>query len=186
MEALGPIEKPAPYRVADKREWIVSEEEDSAGFAILVRTGITNAEQQSLLDRHNEIAGRYSEEWNAQPPEERDLSQSPRAKELELLTPYVLDWNATAPNADGEWVELAAPAINGPAVWDFVTEPERSFCTRVVLNGYLILGKAMQLRRRLSATGDLSDPEPAPATPTPKRRDRRKTLSTPSASVSTD
>jgi hypothetical protein len=106
---MADLDRPAPYRVADRKEWIVCDEPGLDGFAILVRTSITNAEQQALVDEYNRITGPYSEAWDALPPEERDMEQSPWRKEKALIAPYVHDWNAVGVNGKGKETPIRRP-----------------------------------------------------------------------------
>ena len=146
-------ERPAPYRVADHREWIFCEEPECAGFAVLVRTSITTLEQDALNAQHDVIAGAYSESWLALPPTERDMTQSPRARERALLAPHILDWNAVGINGEGEATPLPAPSVAGPEVFDAIAAAEYAWLSRVVLIGYLATGKVSGWRQRSGDTG---------------------------------
>lgn len=167
--------RPPPYRVADTKHWIICDEPDIAGLAILVRVSITNAEQRALRQRMDQLTGPYTEAWNAQAPEERDLAESPWARQKSLLAPYVLDWNATGTLLDGGEGPIPAPAVTGPDAFECVSNREVFWVVDVVLGGYLVTGKAGPSPPPSGPTGDT--PEPAPGdqpTPTRKSRTRRR------------
>lgn len=175
MDTIRPeFSRPAPYFPAQRREWIVCDEPGIEGFAILVRTSITNAEKQQLNAELDDISGPYTETWNATPPEERDLSQSPRQKERALLARQVLDWTVAGQTEDGEVKEIAAPAVNGVAALDFVEEDAVHWMFQVVFVGYLAVGKADPSLARSTASGGPSGADQAPETPEPKPSTRRK------------
>jgi hypothetical protein len=175
MDTIRPESaRPAPYVPAQRREWIVCDEPGIEGFAILVRTSITNAEKRQLEAEFDEIVGPYSEQWNAMPPEERDLAQSPRARERELLARQILDWNVVGTTEEGEEKEIAAPAINGAAALDFIEEDAVRWIGQVVLVGYLATGKADPSLARLTGSGGPSVEAPDPGTPQPKSSSRQK------------
>lgn len=155
-------ERPAPYRVAEVREWIVSDDPSCAGLAVLVRTSITNAEQTALNAKHDEIAGSITEAWLKVPAHERDLSQSPRARERALLAPYVLDWNAVGVTDDGQEAPLPAPSVAGPAVFDAIAAAEYEWISRVVLIGYLATGKARKSAAQSGSAGSGFGPQIVP------------------------
>lgn len=170
--------RPAPYRVADRKAWFVCDWDGIEGLAIYVRTDITNAEQAALRARFDEISGPYEQQWQALPDAERDLAESPKAKERELLARYVFDWNATGIDPDGNVIELAAPAVNGPAVFDAISRDEEHWITMAVLHGYYHLGKAWKWRRPFAASGNGSGEsspaaDPLPAAKTARQRNRR-------------
>ena len=174
MDTIRPeTARPAPYIPAQRREWIICDQPGLEGFAVLVRTSITNAERKALNAELDEITGPYTEAWNAQPPEERDMSQSPRQKERELLARQILDWTVSGQTEDGEIKEIAAPAINGAAALDFVEEDAVHWMFQVVFIGYLATGKADVSLARLTASGGPSGAELDPETPTPKASRRQ-------------
>lgn len=170
MESIRPeFDRPAPF-LLDTREWIVCDEEDMEGFAILVRTSISNAEQRDLLARHAVIV-RDADAWEEEPPEQRKTrgeDAEPRAREWTLMAPYVLDWNA-AEVVNGEPVPIPSPAVDGAAAFSRVTAQCSTWILRVLLIGYLSTGKARKLRSRSGSPGDMSGPavDPASADPDP-------------------
>lgn len=175
MDTIRPeFSRPAPYFPAQRREWIVCDEPGIEGFAILVRTSITNAERKTLNAELDEISGPYTEAWNAIPPEERDMSQSPRQRERELLAQQILDWTVSGRTEDGEIKEIAAPAVNGAAALDFVEEDAVHWMFQVVFVGYLATGKADPSLARLTASGGPSGADQAPETPQPTKPPRQK------------
>lgn len=155
-------ERPAPYRVAEVREWIVSDDPSCEGLAVLVRTSITNVEQRHLQTLHDEIAGPETEKWLQMKPEARDLSQSPRARERALLAPYVLDWNAVGLTKAGEEEPLPPPSVAGPEVFDAIAAAEYEWISRVVLIGYLATGKARKSATRSGSAGSGFGPQIVP------------------------
>jgi hypothetical protein len=155
------LDRPAPYRVAQSKEWIVCDEPGMEGFAILVRTSITNAEQQELVDEHDRITSTYAEAWDKLPPEERDMDQSPRWREKVLLAPHVLDWNAVGVDAKEKEKPIPPPAVAGADAFKAISVQELGWITSVVLVGYLVLGKVRKLPSKSGATGDTSAPAAA-------------------------
>lgn len=147
--------RPAPYRVADRRRWIVSDEPDTAGLAVLVRAGITNLERDRLQEAHAEIA-EDSDDWGDLEPAAREARQAagdtPRDREWALLAPYVLGWNAVGLTPEGEERPLPPPAEAGPAAFAAVAVPELSWIIKTVLLGYRFTGKAGGFRLPSIAT----------------------------------
>lgn len=185
------VSAPAPYRIGERKEWIISDEPATAGFAILVRTAITNAERAELRARNDFIEGEYTTQYFEKPPEERDLHESPRVLQRRLLAPYIHAWNAEALTTDGEWKPVPPPVDAGADAFECILAPETAWILDVVLGGYYTLGKAVSLRSVSAAIGTTAsekppdaDPAPPPPTPTtlPKRR---RSSATPSASAST-
>ena len=160
---LTDLDRPAPYRVAQQTRWIVSDDPSCEGLAILVRTSITNAEQTALIAKHDDLTGDYAERWMALDPEQRDMADSPRARERALIAEYILDWNAVGLTEAGEEAPLPPPAEIGGAAFDLITVEETAWITQIVLLGYLATGKAGGWRRPSTATGATSEPAPAPA-----------------------
>jgi hypothetical protein len=185
------ISAPPPYRIGERKEWITSDEPASAGFAILVRTSITNAERTALRERDDYITGAYTDEWNAKPPDERDVAMSPRVLQRQQLAPYIYDWNAEGRTADGGWAKIPPPAEAGPEAFDCILPEDMAFIIDVILGGYYHLGKAVSWRKTLAAIGPTSeakppDADPPPVEPTPiKSRKPRRSSSMPSTSAST-
>lgn len=175
MDTIRPeAARPTPYFPAQRREWIVCDEPGIEGLAILVRTSITNAEQEQLQAEINEITGPYTEQWFARPPEERDASQTPYMMEREVLARQILDWNVSGTTVDGEKREIAAPAINGAKALDFVDREGVTWMFRVVLGGYLVTGKVERSPSRSTDSGGPSGAAPDPETPTLKKSTRQK------------
>jgi len=175
MDTIRPESaRPAPYVPAQRREWIVCDEPGIEGFAILVRTSITNAEKRQLEAEFDDITGPYTEQWNARPPEERDVEASPRARERMLLARQILDWNASGLTEDGEIRDIAPPVVNGAAAFDLVEEEAIHWMLRVVLVGYLATGKAGPSPSRSTDSGGPSEQGPDPETPEPNGSRRRK------------
>jgi hypothetical protein len=168
MDTIRPeTSRPAPYRPAQRREWIVCDEPGIEGFAILVRTSITNGEQAQLQAEIDEITGPYTDQWFTRPPEERDVNETPRMKERELLARLILDWNVTGETADGEVKEIAPPAVNGAAAFDLVEKEAVTWMFLIVFGGYLQTGKVEPSLTRLIASGGLSVEDPVPEIPEP-------------------
>jgi hypothetical protein len=153
------------YRPAQRMEWIESEDEATAGLKILVRTSITNAEQRELRAKHQAIATYADEVWDKLPFDKQDLADSPQARELALLAPYIHDWNVTATTPDGDVIEVAPPVVNGPEAFDVTGPDEQRWMVQTVLIGYGATGKAIAWRRRSKRGGDTSDPATTPETP---------------------
>lgn len=185
------ISVPPPYRIGETKEWIVSDEPASAGFAILVRTSITNAERAAFRKRDDFITGEYTDQWNAKPAEERDVEQSPRVLQRTMLARYIYDWNAEHPDVNGEWQKVPPPISAGYDAFDYILPEHMAFIIDIVLNGYYHLGKAESWRKTLLATGLMSEAKPPDVDPPPdeptsiKSRTRRRNSSTPSESTST-
>ena len=173
------VAAPPPYLIGQRKEWIVSDQPETAGFAIYVRTSITNREREELRKKIDYIEQTYSAEFFAKPPEERDLDQSPRVLQRKLLAPYVYGWNARAQDEHGEWKPVPAPAEAGYEAFDCILEPEMSFILDIVAGGYYSLGKAASLRKlseAIGATSSESQPEEGQRQPerTKPRRGSRK------------
>lgn len=157
-------EPPGWFVVADRREWIACDDlemPDHAGFAIYVRTGITNLERRLLLEQHDAIVA-YGEAWDAMPAEERDWSDTPHARERRLIAPYVLAWNAIGYDASGERGKLPSPAAAGPEIFEAVDDALVSWIVRVVLVGYLVTGKVRRSPRASAPSGATAAPSPIP------------------------
>jgi hypothetical protein len=134
-------QRPAPFRMADKKEWIACDQPGLEGFAVLVRTSVTNAEQDELRERFRANAA-YQEAYFAAPAPERDRDDTPRRRELALVAPYVLDWNAVGVGSDGDEKPLPPPAVAGPDAFECVTPDAERWIVQVVLLGYHATGKA--------------------------------------------
>lgn len=158
-------EPPGWFVVADQHEWIPYDDPahpEFAGFAIYVRTGITNLEQRKLNERHAEIVA-YAEQWNATPEEERDYSDTPFRREQELAAPYVVAWNAIGYDESGERKKLPSPAEAGPDIFDALDNQHGRlviWILRVVLSGYLATGKARRSLPKSEPPGDTAEPSP--------------------------
>lgn len=151
-------ERPAAFRVSDRWEWITCDDAEFpelAGFAVEVRTSITNREQEDLQDAHNAILD-YNAEWLRMEPAERAkadaANDTPRDREWALVAPMVRDWNAVGLDPDGNDVPIPPPAEAGPQTFMAVPAPAVAWITRVTLMGYRATGKAGGL--------------PTPSTPT--------------------
>lgn len=141
-------ERPAPFSVADRWEWVACDDEDYpelAGFAVEVRTSITNREQEDLLERHNAVLD-FNAEWLGLDPAARARhdadGDTPRDREWALLAPLVRDWNAVGLDAEGNEAAVPPPAVGGPGSFMAVPAGAVSWITRVVLLGYRATGKA--------------------------------------------
>jgi hypothetical protein len=158
-------EPPPPYRVADKKEWIVCDEPGMEGFAIQVRTNITNAEQREVASHHDWIAGVYTREWEEIPVEDRDMTKAPRELERKQLAPFIYGWNAEGRDPKtGEWGLLPPPVEAGPEVFDSITDEMTTWMIRVVIVGYMVTGKVRRLKTRSTPTGDTSAEDQTPDT----------------------
>lgn len=141
--------RPAPYVVADRREWLVCEEPGMEGLAVLVRTSVTIAEQRALKERYDAIVDTFTAEYEAMAPEDRDLTDTPWIRQQQLLAPYVLDWNALGfTAASDERVLLPPPATAGHEVFDCISTEEYLWIFSSVVGGYYITGKASAWRTR--------------------------------------
>jgi hypothetical protein len=157
------------FKMAEYAEWIPCDDPDPKinGFAIKVRTDMTNAEQARLEDLHDDIVDNYQpmyrenvkeliekKDWEA-----IDKLTTPRGKELELLAPFILDWTAGTYNFQTEEWEIAPPPAQvGPSAFDFVIDEAKAWMIHVVLMGYISTGK---VRRSVNVSG-LSSGTPSP------------------------
>ena len=181
-----PAERPAPpgfFLVPQSFEWIECDLEGFEGFAVYVRTSITNREQAALIAEHDQIVAYYDAFFKL-PPEERDYSDGPREREKRLLAPFIVDWNAKAINSEtGEHEPMEPPSVAGPDQFDAIYDEMTNWAIRTVLGGYVLTGKARPWRPR---------PEPGGSTPgTPDGQTSNPSSpdpssSEPSASTSTD
>lgn len=169
--------RPAPYRPAERKEWIVCHEPGMAGLAILVRTSITTAEHRDLNAWYSEHVLAYQETFFALPGEERDWDDAPIQRERKLIAPYIHDWNVIGRTIEGGEIGVAAPAVNGPEAFACVTAEEYRWMVDVVLHGYLFTGKAGAWQPPSTPTGngpeanpDAADPPPPEAPSKPRRR----------------
>lgn len=154
---------PGWFVVADQHEWIPYDDPafpELSGFAVYVRTGITNLERRKLNERHAEIVA-YGEQWDAQPEEDRDYTDTPHRRERELLAPYVVAWNAIGYDESGERTKLPSPAEAGPDIFDAIDDRLVIWTIRVVLSGYLVTGKARRSPSKSEPPGDTAEPSPA-------------------------
>lgn len=170
---LPPLAAPGNgYRPAQRMEWIDCEEPGLAGFRILVRTSITNAEKADLTAAHEAIVRYEREEWRETPPEKRDFDDSPGAREERLLAPHIHGWNVLGLTKDGEEKPVPPPAEAGPEAFRFVGPDEIAWMTNVVLIGYAVLGKAVTWSRPRATSPDPSATTASPATPIASQPDR--------------
>lgn len=181
-----PADRPTPpggfFAVPHRYEWIECELEGFEGFAIYVRTSITNAEQRILTEQHDEIVTYYDTFFKL-PPEDRDYSDGPREREKVLMAPLIVDWNAKAINAEtGELELMEPPSVAGPGQLDAIYDEMVNWMLRTVLGGYVLTGKAVAWKPRRERGGTTpetpADPEPSPSSPDPSS-------ATPSESTST-
>lgn len=141
-------ERPAPFSVADRWEWIVCDDEEHPelhGLAIEVRTSITNREQEALIAAHDAILD-FNAEWLKLGPKERAehdaAGTTPRDREWALIAPYVRDWNAEGLDEAGNPAPVPPPSVAGPQAFMAIPASAVSWITRVVLLGYRATGKA--------------------------------------------
>jgi hypothetical protein len=181
----------AMFRLYDRWEWILCDEAPFETFAVYVRTSISNDEQEHLRRRHDQLRQEYTEAWNALPPEQRDMGDSPHDRELAMLAPYVRAWTAQARDLDtGEWVNVPPPADVGRDAFRAIPDELTSWIVRLVLEGYMIAGKAVVLRKPSRNTGVSSSPQQNPEDESPMDSTTGPTpqdpSNTPSPSDSTD
>lgn len=150
-----PVVRPPAY--ATKRSvWVVSEEPATEGLAILVPAGIPIAEMRQYREQWDEIAAlingdrakgkRKGGEADADRPDPNGLM-------LRLIAPYVLDWTATATDADsGEAVPVPPPAESGEDALRALSVADLDWIVRRISNG-LYLGNGFGKTWR-DASGD--------------------------------
>jgi len=159
-EPVAPVsDRPQPFRLADRYEWIAADDPGLSGLAIYVRTSITNLERDRLQERHDDIL-EYNRDWLAMPAPERPDGDSPRDREWNLLAPYVKDWNVVGLDVDGNETPLPTPAVAGGKVFEACTPDVTNWIMRVVLLGYRATGKADGWKPLSTAT---SGPQIAPS-----------------------
>ncbi len=141
-------ERPAPWLVEERWEWIVAGEADGAdlaGFAVEVRTSVTVREQMDIIERSNAIQ-RYSVEWLSMEPADRakaeEAHDTPLDREWALLAPLVRDWNARGLDGEGNAVDVPPPSVAGPDAFYAIPAPALRWVWGVVIVGYRSLGKA--------------------------------------------
>jgi hypothetical protein len=170
--------RPPPHRVADRKEWIVCDDPELDGFAVYVRTSVTNAEQDAIRARHDDIVGPISEAWDAIPLPERDLAQGPWSLQKRLMAPYILDWNAQGFDlGSGEWKTLPPPG--GPDgigidALDAVPRAYASWCYDIVVSGYYVTGKAGPWLPTSAPAGTTSVASTDGADPPPVEKPKRR------------
>jgi hypothetical protein len=165
---------PSMFLLFNRREWVVLDEDAIAlnpgmaafeGFAIYVRTGVSNAEKRHLAERHDLVAVNYAKAWLATPAAERDFDDTPLMRELAMVAPYIEAWNAQGRDPDtGEWHPVPPPAIAGAAAFDAIGDELTSWCLQIVLGGYVNSGKVDRQRIAFVRTGATATPSP-PAAP---------------------
>lgn len=133
-----PVVRPPSYS-ARRLVWVVSEEPATAGLAILVPAGIPIAELKQFREQYDKIADEL-EAWPNLSAEEREGKPDPSDLMLQLVSPYIEDWNVTVPDADGgEPVPVAPPKEAGADVLRAITQAELGWIVRRIRNG-LYLG----------------------------------------------
>lgn len=141
-----PNGRPAPFVVHEQWDWITCDRPGLTGFAILVRTSLTNQERDALIEQHNAII-EYREAQNALPENERNHDDTPRDREWRMLAPLIREWNAVGIDAEtGEQRPLPPPALAGPAAFEAMLFDASSWMMEVVVYGYVVTGKAGEWR----------------------------------------
>jgi hypothetical protein len=170
IHATNGLERPAPFRFGERREWVACDIAGMEGFAILLRTSITIGEQRDLVARYRDIRVYAGEVWDELAEDARDFAESPHMRERALIAPFVLDWNAEGINAEtGEYEPLPPPIEAGPAVFDCIEPEALDWVFSIVLVGYYTTGKAQLPPPRSAPIGTTSGPssqEPLPSAET--------------------
>lgn len=145
--------EPGPYLVAHHFEWIESDFDKTIGFAVKVRTSLTNFEKRKLAEKDQYLHFEYIEKYKNASEEEQESMLSPRQYQREMLAPYVYGWNAHYENEEGEIVKAPVPREYGPDAFEYISEDEFEWLVYVVIGGYTVLGKAGPWRREWNSTG---------------------------------
>jgi hypothetical protein len=157
---------PNLFVVSDHYEWLECDIPPNEGFAVYVKTSITNAEKRQLKERHDRIVNEFSKAWREMPEEQRDFNDSPKNMQRRLIAPMILNWNAVGTNAEtGELERLPAPNVAGPDIFDCITDDMYDWLILVLIGGYTVLGKAGNWRSRFDDAGPTSETPTASPTP---------------------
>jgi hypothetical protein len=132
--------RPASHSFAPRFDWHYCDVEGLETFAILVRPTITNREREMLVEKHQTIV-EYEVAWVKAGPE-RDPEDTPRLREMQLLAPYIKDWNAVGLLEDGTEAPIPAPADAGPEAFLAIDTQAYDWIVRHILLGYRASGKA--------------------------------------------
>src|SRR5690606_26216273 len=118
-------------------------------FCITARVNLTNDERDALSAANDEVIT-YSDEWLALPEEERDQEDTPHRRQMALVAPFIVGWNAHAIDAvTGEIAPVPPPAEGGAAVFDLIFPDLTEWIRRATLNSYLS-GKGLNIFGRVS------------------------------------
>lgn len=123
--------RPAPYRI-----WQYGWHCSSDGFCIEARSNLSLKERDDFLEADDAITA-YSKEWIETPDEERDHEDTPRRRQIELLLPYIRDWNAVGIDAvTGEEKPLPSPAVAGIDAFQLITADQGVWVITEITNAY--------------------------------------------------
>lgn len=134
------MERPTAHSFAPRWEWNHCDVEGLETFAILVRPTITNREREALVAHHQTIV-EYELEW-VKAGSNRDNDDTPRMREMQLIAPYIKDWNAIGLLDDGTEAPIPPPSDGGPNSFLAIDTAAYDWIVRHLLLGYRASGKA--------------------------------------------
>lgn len=135
------MDRPAPYTFAPRPEWQCCDEDGLEQFCVRARARITMREREDLITAHNEIVA-YEVEYLKPATKKRDIEDTPRRREMTLIAPWIVEWNAMGLDTDGNEVALPAPADAGPDAFLAIDNTAYDWIVKHLLLGYKASGKA--------------------------------------------
>lgn len=167
--------RPAPYRL-HQYVWHCSSDD----FCIEVRSNLSLKERDDFIDAEDAVF-RYSDEWvkaQAEDPDSVDHEDTPRRRRLELMVPFIRDWNVVGEDAvTGEERSVPSPRVAGVEAFRLVALPHSAWIMETISTAYR-LGKGFsssnfdhpsEATAETSSDGSIDDPStktsPSPATP---------------------
>lgn len=136
------MDRPAAHSFAPRWQWQYCDVPGLETFAILVRPTITNRERELLQKEHIEIV-EYEMSWlKDDKKRKREETDTPRFREMQLLAPYIKDWNAVGILEDGTEAAVPPPADAGPDAFLAIDAAAYDWIVRHIILGYRSSGKA--------------------------------------------
>lgn len=135
------MERPESFSFAPRLEWQCSDETGLEKFCLYARRDITIREREDLMQKHRDIVA-YEVDYLRPDNVERDADDTPRRREMRLVAPYIVDWNATGLDADGNETPLPPPSVGGIDAFLGIDNAAYDWIVRHLLLGYKATGKA--------------------------------------------
>ena len=135
------MDRPSSFSFAPRLSWHTSDIEGMEEFAIYARRDITMREREELMTAHRAIVD-YEVAYLRPDFKERDPGDTPRRREMAMVAPWVVEWNAVGIDADGNEVALPPPSVAGPDAFLAIDNAAYDWIVRYLLLGYKSSGKA--------------------------------------------